>query len=128
MDNLKDYFKYHPPTTQKRKDLHEKVNELSFMACEQLMKAKGDTTVDALCDRFLENLKATFENVICQKWLDNSIGFLRDSALAVDEEAILMYIQQARMFTNQGITIDELDFIRETESVNLDESSSEEHF
>lgn len=66
---IEEYFKYHPPLTQTRKENHDKINDaaLNFAKC-----------VDAL--------------VIDQKCKDMAI----------------FAIQQARMFANQGITIDEV--------------------
>lgn len=66
---IEEYFKYHPPLTQDRKDKHEIINNVAL-------------TFASLVEELLEDED-------CKK-----MAFFA--------------IQQARMFANQGITIDEL--------------------
>ena len=71
---IEEYFKYHPPFTEDRKEKHNQINE------------------DAL----------SFAKVI--------------SSCVVDEDSkkmALFAVQQAKMFSNQGITVDELVVLRE---------------
>lgn len=66
---LEDYFTYHPPKTEFRKQAHNEINQKAY----EFAKA-----VDEFCeDESCKNMS-------------------------------IFAIQQARMFANQGITIDEL--------------------
>lgn len=68
-ENIEFYFQYHPPTTEERKQKHDRINKAA-----------------------LEFAKAVVESV-------------------KDEETknyAIFAIQQARMFANQGITVDEV--------------------
>lgn len=66
---IKDYFKYHPPTTEERKAKHNEINEAALS--------------------FAQSLDSLVEDEDCKKMA-------------------LFAIQQARMFANQGITVDDL--------------------
>lgn len=66
---IEEYFRYHPPLTQERKDKHELINKLAL----EFAKAVDTNITDAQCKSFC-----------------------------------FFAIQQARMFANQGITVDEL--------------------
>ena len=68
-ENLPEYFKYHPPLTEERKQKHNKINAVALELAEAIM----------------ENVQ--------------------------DEDCLkmaLFAVQQARMFANQGITVDEV--------------------
>lgn len=67
--NIEEYFKYHPPVTEIRKERHNQVNALA-----------------------LDFAKYIDENVQDEKC----------------KEMAFFAIQQARMFANQGITMDEI--------------------
>jgi len=66
---IEEYFKYHPPTTDARKQAHNAINDAALA----FAKVVVDNVEDDDCQKFA-----------------------------------IFAIQQARMFSNQGITIDEL--------------------
>jgi hypothetical protein len=66
---LEEYFKYHPPLTQERKDAHEAINSAALA--------------------FAQVIQANVKDEDCRKMA-------------------IFAVQQARMFSNQGITVDEL--------------------
>lgn len=66
---IEEYFKYHPPLTQTRKNAHNEVNDAAL----ELAKIIDRVVLDEKC-----------------------------------KEMALFAVQQARMFANQGITVDEL--------------------
>lgn len=72
---IEDYFTYHPPVTEARKEKHNRIND----ACLQL------ALIFMSC---IEDEHIRVKAIDC--------------------------IQQARMFANQGITIDELRALKET--------------
>jgi hypothetical protein len=123
MVNLADYFKYHPPISEERKLAHETVNRLCLVACENLFASQLPDIVEKVCTGLASALLNLTRDAVCGRWITNAIDRLKESALSGDEEAILMLIQQARMFANQGITLDEL----RLEDVYADDSA-EEHF
>lgn len=66
---LEEYFRYHPPKTEERKEKHNAVNEAAL----QLAKIIDSVVVDEDCKKMA-----------------------------------IFAVQQARMFANQGITVDSL--------------------
>lgn len=66
---LEEYFKYHPPLTQERKDAHDAINKAALA--------------------FAQVIQVNVKDEDCRKMA-------------------IFAVQQARMFSNQGITIDEL--------------------
>ena len=66
---IEEYFKYHPPITEKRKEAHNAINEAALA--------------------FAKVVEANVAEAKCK-------------------DQTFFAIQQARMFANQGITIDEL--------------------
>lgn len=66
---IEEYFRYHPPTTQERKDKHDLINTKAL----QLALAIDQSVADPQCKQFA-----------------------------------IFAVQQARMFANQGITVDDL--------------------
>lgn len=123
MVSLSNYFKYHPPLTEKRKLAHDAANKLCLTACQDLFEARDLVIVETICDGLSQSLLKLTDDVICQRWIQRSIDLLIPAAIGGDEEAILMYVQQARMFANQGITVDEL----KLEDVYADKEG-EEHY
>lgn len=123
MVNLVEYFKYHPPITEERRLAHDSVNRLCLVACENLFASQAPDIVEKVCTGLASALLQLTRDGICHRWITSSIDRLKESAVSGDEEAILMLIQQARMFANQGITLDEL----RLEDVYADDSA-EEHF
>jgi hypothetical protein len=69
LENVSEFFTYHPPTTEERKQKHERVNKMSLELAQVIMQEVKDED--------------------CRKMA-------------------LFAIQQARMFANQGITVDEV--------------------
>jgi hypothetical protein len=111
--SLETYFQYHPPTTQKRKDLHERVNKESLRMFKVLIDSAGNS-VDL---KFLYSFWRVFVEDICsdptcQNWAKDSLDRAWRAAIEMPidyEEKIFMHIQQVRMFLNQGVTIQEID-------------------
>lgn len=66
---IEEYFKYHPPTTEERKNKHNLVNEAAL--------------------NFAQIIDDCVQDIDCKKMA-------------------MFAVQQARMFSNQGITVDEL--------------------
>lgn len=67
--NLKEYFQYHPPTTQERREAHQAVNDAALAFAEVIVARVQDEDTRKMA---------------------------------------IFAVQQARMFANQGITVDEL--------------------
>jgi hypothetical protein len=67
--NIEEYFKYHPPTTELRKQQHNQINGLAL--------------------DFARYIDENVQDEDCKKMA-------------------LFAIQQARMFANQGVTVDEI--------------------
>lgn len=66
---LEEYFKYHPPLTQERKEAHDAINKAALA--------------------FAQVIQSNVKDEDCRKMA-------------------IFAVQQARMFSNQGITVDEL--------------------
>jgi hypothetical protein len=66
---IEEYFRYHPPTTEERKQKHEKINVIAL----------------------------EFAKIV-----DSEISDPQTKQFAI------FAIQQARMFANQGITVDDI--------------------
>ncbi len=78
---IEEYFKYHPPTTDKRKAAHEAINTAAL--------------------DFAKTIAANVTDPDCLKMA-------------------MFAVQQARMFANQGITIDEIRGSQEKQQEELD--------
>ena len=122
MNNLAEYFNYHPPETQKRRDAHNVVNSLSLETCEALFTTFDENLIDTICAKCLKGLLEATHDLVCQRWIGRSIDLAKSAAICGDKESTLMCIQQARMFANQGVTVDELKVL------GVFDDSSEEHF
>ena len=70
---IEEYFKYHPPFTEERKQIHNQINEAAL--------------------NFAKIVEQTVKDSDCKK-----MAFFA--------------IQQARMFANQGATVDELKYLK----------------
>ncbi len=106
---IEEYFKYHPPTTPKRIALHERVNRESLEICKALIEEEQHCTW--LCFRDAAILLAidVCHDETCLTWaksaIERTIGAYSISNIDTRSTAILMNIQQFRMFLNQGITV-----------------------
>jgi hypothetical protein len=113
---IEEYFKYHPVTTPERKAKHDMANNESLGICNTLWCAidsfaPGDAytqVVRKAIERFQRAIAITFTDPMCQKWLIKSLDGLMIGAMNRDKEAVLQSAQQARMFANQGITLDSI--------------------
>lgn len=105
---LVEYFKYHPPLTEERRQKHSRVNEESLSVCKELMATSNPEKIEACYKQMLALIAAVCEDELCAGWANNAISRAAQSALIEEPTDVLMYIQQARMFMNQGITVDEL--------------------
>lgn len=102
--SIEDYFQYHPPVTDERKQAHAAVNESALELAKKLALA-----AEAF-DAFKDVLIKTCGDHHCLSHALRSVDSL--NGLLIHGEYLFM-IQQARMFANQGITIDELKKSRE---------------
>ena len=122
---IEEYFRYHPPATEERKANHDCVNQFALDMAIALIQA--DFTLEAVA-AWIRSARDLVDQIcrdaICQKWALHAVDGIWSAALATDSEAIVMFIQQYRMFLNQGITIDEL-MLKQNE-VTIDDSDSAE--
>lgn len=105
---IEEYFRYHPISSEARRAKHEQVNTATLKAATALV---GDCTLPQISEQIAELrwlVTDSCKDLVCQKWAFNSISCLYNAALSGDREAVVMTIQQVRMFLNQGIVVDEL--------------------
>lgn len=110
---IEEYFRYHPPTTPERIALHDRVNKEMLKLCHALicctpMDKEQIAKLYQQADQFSAKV---CKDATCLKWARNGLQYLSIAALTDSndrDEAILMRVQQIRMFLNQGITVDEL--------------------
>lgn len=109
---LEQYFCYHPPRTDERISKHNLVNELTFEHCRKLlMWCNGEfsrSDLEWYQSEFDDAIKDVCRNELCLTWAHDAVSRAYQACVARNAEAVLMYIQQARMFWNQGVAIDEL--------------------
>ena len=118
--SLEEYFKYHPPTTEERKQKHDIINNASLQFAkdpglyswfvgvirenvhdEQTQRmAIASANLALLLIEHDEESVAPIEEVIQSWW--QSISDIPK------QELFLYLVQQSRMFANQGITLDDL--------------------
>jgi hypothetical protein len=119
---LVEYFKYHPPVTQERKDAHDRVNTstmVGYLHFVQHERIDNNGLIDTLkiestYDTLIGELHTFVTEPYCHKWASHALVNAKQAALTNwhdREENIFMYMQQFRMFVNQAITIQELDNI-----------------
>ena len=110
---LEEFFTYHPPVSQERKDAHKLVGELCLNACLDFSRSGSEGESERIYSDFRDRLMTMTRDVTCQKWMlksfDDLLLAVRDGSI----EGVLMHAQQLRMFANQGITIDERSTINE---------------
>jgi hypothetical protein len=106
---IEEYFRYHPPTTGDRILKHEWINTGSFEIAKRLLDlVSGDILItEDLRERINELM-----DLVCDKTFFNWASRAFDEAIEYAEngstEGVLMSVQQAWMFLNQGIVVDEL--------------------
>jgi len=118
--SLEEYFKYHPPTTEERKQKHNAVNNAA------LQFAKDPTSYTRFTDIIVENVQDEKTKQMAIASASLAVLFVNhdnESEVPIEEliqvwwlsvrsipkqELFLFLVQQARMFSNQGITVDDL--------------------
>jgi hypothetical protein len=105
---LEHYFKYHPATTPERIDLHRRANALAFEACSIMINDSNASEVDFAVRTVLDTIPKLTIDVPCRTWANCAVRDAGKQALVDNHEAVLMHMQQCRMFLNQGITMDSL--------------------
>jgi hypothetical protein len=109
---IDEYFKYHPPTTPERIALHDRVNRESLEICKSFIDSQDFNHWLAFRDAAILLAQDVCQDKTCHAWAKSAIvkalGTYSIANIDARSTAILMYIQQFRMFLNQGITVDEL--------------------
>lgn len=118
---IEKYFTYHPPKTEERRRLHEKVNKLCLDTVIIIYspESKPPTLemvrelITSLKDNLLEMVRDVFSRELMQNVFIEFDNFISTYCEDIYEEFEPDYyefriIQTLRMFANQGITIDEL--------------------
>jgi hypothetical protein len=119
---LEEYFRYHPPQTAERKAAHNIINSATLELCRQLIESDtthGDSAIQCgIIDNY--HLTEICQDEECNLWISDAINRLKiylrgrqafnEQCLSNKQSAseVLKYIQQIRMFLNQGVTLDEL--------------------
>jgi hypothetical protein len=105
IEDLDDFFRYHPSQTDARKELHELINKSTTDTAKQLICLIGHSREKFYWERIINN---AISNALecCQQpiCLQYAIAALR--AIDKNQTSILMGMQQYKMFLNQGITLD----------------------
>ena len=102
---LSDWFKYHPPITEKRKAKHEAVNKLSFA----LANSVGSMSWNEISESTIAQIVGLFDHptnestVKVIEWIVNLHDQLNTESDPCNK---MMLIQQIRMFANQAITFE----------------------
>jgi hypothetical protein len=110
---IEEYFKYHPPTTPERIALHDRVNRESLEICKAFIESKNDIEWLAIRGAAMLLADEVCHDKTCNDWAKSAIEEASKIAASylnkdIKAEAILMHIQQFRIFLNQGIVVDEL--------------------
>ena len=95
--NIEDWFTYHPPITQERKDKHALANSIAL----SMAKRKEDDSKSEL--DYLDELLTLVNIPEIEQKIRNQ--FLVESSSELDR---MFNIQFARMLTNQAITLHSL--------------------
>ncbi len=127
---IEEYFKYHPPTTPERIALHDRlggalrvrVNQESLEICQSLIQIDPSDSdrIQAIHEQAIKLIEAVCQDDLAAEWATISLCDAKRTAsqsripISFREESILMCIQQFRMFLNQGITVDEVRKVRES--------------
>lgn len=112
---LEEYFKYHPPITEKRKQLHDRINteSLQIFSGFKLANAMSQPNlVEVIYDRAYQFLEEVCTEPMCYRWALGALIHAKQAALTDlnnRQERIFMFMQQFRMFLNQAVTIQELE-------------------
>lgn len=105
---VEEYFKYHPPKTEERIRKHSIANELMLNAFLKLSEPLTEIEAGEFYISLTDTIFNLVSDINCLAWCVDSIENAFAFVDRYDMTSTLMYIQQARMFLNQGITIDEL--------------------
>ena len=104
-----EYFCYHPPD-EKRTLKHEQINKMAKQSYWLLVKSLEDSdsyecwrTRVSIIDDLNKFAFEICDDLLCIQWALRSIN-----NVATNSETTLMYMQQYRMFLNQGVTIDSI--------------------
>lgn len=119
---IEEYFRYHPPTTPERIALHDRVNRETLEICKAFIESKNDVEVLGIRDAAMLLANKVCLDKTCNDWAEGAIEKASKIAASylnkdIKTEAILMHVQQFRMFLNQGITVDQLVKKLESEQV-----------
>jgi hypothetical protein len=120
---IEEYFRYHPPTTEERKQKHDVINNAALQFAKDpglyswftnlirenvedektQQMAIASTNLALLLVNHDEESSVPIEQIILSWW---------EQVRSIPKEELFLYlVQQARMFSNQGITVDELKLI-----------------
>jgi hypothetical protein len=109
---IEEYFKYHPPTTTIRIALHDRVNRESLEIYKALKTSEHYSHWLCIRDAAMLLAADVCHDETCLSWAKSTIDRLMDAYFIANTDsrsiAILMNIQQFRMFLNQRIVVDEL--------------------
>ncbi|WP_310410554.1 hypothetical protein [Chamaesiphon sp. OTE_8_metabat_110] len=109
---IEEYFKYHPPTTPERIALHDRANLESLTICKSFVESQDYNEWLVFRDAAILLAQDVCQDKTCLDWAKSAVvkALSAYSIANTDSRstAILMHIQQFRMFLNQGITVDEL--------------------
>jgi hypothetical protein len=105
---IEEYFRYHPPTTPERQQKHALVNDASLQYCQALLEWPHGENLIASITTIQDAAKSVCTDETCLRWAMSAIDRAWRSSGEGDDVGVLMHVQQARMFLNQGVTIDEL--------------------
>jgi len=135
--SLEEYFKYHPPQTEERKQKHKIANNAAFELVvnlfdlidkkQELIESQTNNLIGKLINNhnamikiafgYKKKIEPLFNDSLCKKYFEfvfeeilDAINYEYNNKIKAAEtkEKFLMFAQQARMFSNQGITIDSL--------------------
>ena len=119
LQNIDDYFTYHPPTTQERIDAHNVVNDAAKAWAEEFLKWAesgsdvSESNLECEMKRFfrvvLELVKDKFSKIAIlashERYKDIVRFSLHGANKDVEIHAAMSEIQFCRMMANQAITI-----------------------
>lgn len=109
---LEEYFRHHPPQTEERRLKHDRVNAAMLEYCQSLLEWRDGATprsdLEWYRSKVAYDIKDICQDGVCLGWAEDAMSKAYHACIAKQTEAVLMHVQQARMFLNQGIMIDEL--------------------
>lgn len=112
---LEEYFRYHPPTSEERIAKHDAVNQVALSFAKAVLNPAGFSESDAEenAEYWLGRCVDTAKKVCSNGWLQEEaitqFAYALDAAQdSAEPMSMLCQIQNARMYLNQAITIDEV--------------------